>query len=102
MHRTLLAVVVVLAALSAGYAAPALSRDHDTARRAVSRGDAQPLSQIMAKVSPRYPGKLLNAQLKNRGDKNQWIYRLRILTGQGKVTELVVDAKSGRVLQVRK
>jgi uncharacterized membrane protein YkoI len=102
MHRTFLAVVVVLAALSAGFAAPAASRDHDDARRAVSRGEALPLSEIMNKIPPRYQGKLLNARLKKRGQKSSWIYQLQILTGQGKVTELVVDAKSGRVLQVRK
>lgn len=102
MHRTFLAVALVVAALSWDVAPQAASRDHDTARRAVSQGKARPLNEIMAKVSPRYPGKLLDAQLNKNSREGRWIYRLRILAGQGRVMELIVDARNGQVLQVRK
>ncbi len=82
MHRTVLAVALVLATLSWGVEPRAASRDHDTARRAVSQGEARPLNEIMAQVSPRHPGKLLDAQLNKDPQKNAGITGSGYLPGK--------------------
>ncbi|MEK9725436.1 MAG: peptidase, partial [Rhodospirillaceae bacterium] len=63
--------------------APALAQPTDP-RTAVQRGEALPLRQILARVLPHHPGRLLNADLM-RDSRGQLVYRLRILEDDGKV-----------------
>ena len=55
----------------------------------------------MRQIGRRYPGRLLDARLRQRGGKGRWIYHIKILDNRGSVQSLTVDAKSGRVLKVR-
>lgn len=95
--RWLLLTTALVALLLA--ADPVSARDHDRARRAVEAGEALPLDQIMRRVSNQYPGRLLDAELRERGNRLE--YRMRILGADGRVVELRVDARSGSVLQAR-
>lgn len=90
----LLASLIVMAPGTDGSA-----RDHDRARSAVQSGDARPLEDILAGISSRHPGRLLDAQLQSRG--NRHVYRIKLLDPEGNVVELTVDARSAEVLQVR-
>ena len=72
--------------------------DHNRARDAVSAGDVLPLQQIMQRLGRRYPGRLLDADLK-QNRQGRWIYRLKLLAPGDQVHRLIVDAQSGRVLQ---
>jgi uncharacterized membrane protein YkoI len=72
-------------------------RDHDRARDAVGSGDVLPLGRIMDRVGRRYPGRLLDADLR-RDDRGRWLYRLKLLAPGDRVRRLVVDAQTGRVL----
>ena len=86
----------------AGLAAPAAAgADHDRARDAVTAGEVLPLGKIMARISRRFPGRLLNTRLRQRGGNGPWIYHIKILDAKGAVIALTVDGKSGRVLNVR-
>ena len=72
----------------------------DDARRAVRSGEARPLSEILSGLSGRYPGRVLDADIAERGG-GEWTYGIRLLDPRGRVVELDVDARSGRVLRER-
>ncbi len=78
---------------------PAAAADQDHARAAVQAGEALPLNQVLSRLGDRYPGRLIDADL--RRDGNRWIYRIRLLDGNGTERRLVVDARSANVLSVR-
>ena len=95
-------ILVGLFLVLAGWALPgAASADHDRARDAVAAGEVRPLGTIMARLSRRYPGRLLDARLARRGGNGAWIYHIKILNRRGAVVALTVDGRSGRVLKVR-
>ncbi|MET4697523.1 hypothetical protein ABIE65_000534 [Constrictibacter sp. MBR-5] len=86
-------------ALATLLASPA-GAGQDDARRAVRSGEARPLSEILSGLSGRYPGRVLDADIAERGS-GEWTYGIRLLDPRGRVVELDVDARSGRVLRER-
>ncbi|MFQ5973632.1 MAG: PepSY domain-containing protein [Alphaproteobacteria bacterium] len=62
-------------------------------------GEARPLGEILSGVSGRYPGRLLNAELVDR--RGGLFYEIRLLQPDGAITELTVDARTGRVVRAR-
>lgn len=73
--------------------------DHDRARSAVEAGEVRSLGQILPGVRSRFPGRVLDAKLQQR--KGAWLYRLKILNRDGKVTKVTVDARTGAVLKAK-
>lgn len=73
--------------------------DHDRARDAVRSGRSLPLGEIAGRVQRQIPGRLLDADL--RQSRGGLVYALRWLTPDGNVLNMMVDAQSGRVLDVR-
>jgi hypothetical protein len=69
-------------------------KDYNRARREVKTGRVLSLEQVLGRLPNRYQGKLLDVQL--AGDT----YRLKMLSRSGKVSNLLVDARSGKVLRV--
>ena len=78
---------------------PAVANDQDHARAAVQAGEALPLKQVLARLGGRYPGRLIDADL--RRDCKRWIYRIRLLDKNGTERRLTVDARNAGVLSVR-
>src|SRR3546814_17339068 len=72
----------------------------DDARRAVRSGEARPLAEILSGLRERYPGRVLDADIVERGG-GDWTYGIRLLDTSGRVVELDVDARSGRVRRGR-
>src|SRR5271165_393551 len=70
------------------------------ARDAVSRGLVQPLDSILSNVETTVPGSVLSARLK-KGDDGVWIYRLVILSPEGRYRNVIVDAARNTILQIR-
>ena len=70
------------------------------ARDAVSRGLVQPLDSILSNVETTVPGSALSARLK-KGDDGVWIYRLVILSPEGRYRNVIVDAARNAILQIR-
>lgn len=68
-------------------------KDYNRAQREVKTGRVMSLEQVLARLPARHQGKLLDVQL--RGDT----YRLKMLSRQGRVSNLLVDGRSGKVLQ---
>ncbi|MFN4087592.1 MAG: PepSY domain-containing protein [Alphaproteobacteria bacterium] len=94
MRRLLL----LLACLTA-FALP-VSAGQEDARRAVRSGEARPLAEILSDLKGRYPGRVLDADIADRGG-GDWTYGIRLLDPRGRVVELDVDARSGQVLRER-
>ena len=80
-------------------ALPASAADQDRARDAVQAGQVRPLAAILPQVRNRFPGRMLDATLVQRGGGS--FYVLKILGPNGQVSEVTVDAASGAVRGVR-
>jgi uncharacterized membrane protein YkoI len=52
------------------------------------------LEDAVSEARDRYPGRVLSAETRRRGDKES--HRIRILTRDGRVKRLNMDAESGR------
>lgn len=73
-------------------------RGRSQARDAVQRGEIRPLEEVTAQVQKRYPGRLLDAQL--RQARGRWIYHLKMLTRNGRVLRVAVDARTAQILGI--
>lgn len=89
--RPMLALVLVAASASAGEVS------HQRALELRQSGELIPFAEIVAIVEARYPGlSMLEVELEE--DDNRYIYELEILTPNGQVRELEVDARRGDIL----
>lgn len=66
--------------------------DHAHARREVRRGGMVPLERILADAERRFGGRAIDVEL----DDGE--YQIEVLLRDGRVAELVYDARSGRLL----
>ena len=73
--------------------------DHDRARAALRAGEALPLPQLMERIGKEYPGRLLDVEREEK--QGRLIYEIKLLAGDGSLTKLWVDAKSGQVMRTR-
>ncbi len=73
-------------------------RGQSRARDAVKRGEILPLEAVAQQIQQRYPGRLLDVRLDESG--RQPIYHLKMLTRDGRVMRLAVDARNAQVLGV--
>ncbi len=81
-------------------AAPALAHDLDQneALRLRQEGVIRPLEQLLQAALARYPdARLLEAELEE--EDGRYIYEFEILTRDGAVRELELDARDGRLLK---
>ncbi len=97
--------IPLLAALFIGLglaAAPTLAQerrgDHDQAREAVARRDAIPFAQILDTALRTVPGEVLEVDLER--DDGRLLYEVEILARNGRVRTVILDARTGRVLEV--
>ena len=73
-------------------------RDQDEALRLRQQGVILPLEQLLKQAMDRYPGaKLLEAELEEKHDV--YIYEVELLTVDGVVRELDLEAATGRLLK---
>jgi uncharacterized membrane protein YkoI len=92
--RTALFLLMVLMTMPA----PARGEDdHERARAAVSRGEALPLATILQAIPLRQGERLLDVEFER--DDGRWVYELELVDNRGRVRELEVDARSGRILE---
>lgn len=92
MSRLILAALVLVTG-----AAMAAEVSRETARELRNAGVILALESILDKVRERYPeARLLEAELEK--DDGIYIYELEILTREGRVRGLEVDASSARII----
>jgi uncharacterized membrane protein YkoI len=59
----------------------------------------QPLGRVLREIQQSYPGRALDAELIERAEPP--VYRIKWLGEDGQVREVRVDARTGRILEVR-
>jgi uncharacterized membrane protein YkoI len=95
MMNLLVAAGLVLAAICAAHAD---DDDHEFAKRALEQGRALPLAAIIAKVRPQVPGKVIEVELED--EDGTLVYDLKVLSPQGRLQEIEVDAATGKILKI--
>jgi uncharacterized membrane protein YkoI len=73
-------------------------KEHEVVREALQRGEVLPLDKILAIASQQVPGDVIEVELEQ--DKLGLIYEIKILTGNGRVREVKIDARTGNVLKI--
>lgn len=93
---------VALGAAALGLSPRALAGDHDDhveARVLLQRGEILPLSRILVLVQQRVPGDVVEVELEH-GKHHGWEYEVKVLTAQGRVREVKLNARTGEVRKV--
>jgi len=100
MGRRFLLLAVFAAALAPADALARRGRggDHDDARAAVDQGRALSLSQILPRALAAVPGEVLEVELDE--EHGQLVYEIEILSRDGRVKQVVLNARTGAVLEV--
>jgi len=89
--------LTALLIFSAGGSALA-DNDHERALDLMKRGEILPLTTILDRVTAQYPGKFLKVELEE--EDADIIYEIELLGKDGTVREIMIDAKSGKLLSV--
>ena len=84
--------IAVAAALSLSYVT-LVHADHDRVRALRQAGVIVPLKQILEAVRAQYPGRLLEAELEEEGDR--YVYEIEWVGNDGTVRTLRFDAQTG-------
>lgn len=96
-----LAAALTAFALVAAPGASASDKRHelDALRRAVERGEVQPLASILESVRGKLPGEVTRIEAEQK--KDRWIYELRVVDPSGRLIEVHVDAKTGDIIRLK-
>lgn len=76
------------------------SEDHESARRAVERGELRPLSEILGAVEKEFEARVLEVELERDEKSGALVYEIKILMRDGRVLELEYDGRSGRRIRI--
>lgn len=74
------------------------AREQAAIRAAVARGELMPLPRILAIAQARVPGQVLKVEIEQ--EQPGFKYEVKILTGTGRVREVNVDARTGRIVEI--
>lgn len=89
---------LVLALLAAGLAAGlAADGDHEQAYRLRERAEILPLAEILDRLGLAPDDRIL--EVETEFEHGRRVYEIEYVTGQGRIVEVEVDARSGEVLR---
>ncbi|MBS0235333.1 MAG: PepSY domain-containing protein [Proteobacteria bacterium] len=74
-------------------------RDHEIARKALSEGRIRPLTEIMDGLRVQFPGQVVGVEFKAK-KSGVFIYEFKVLTPDGKLKEVKVDAATAKILKI--
>jgi len=74
-------------------------RNQDKARDAVRAGEILPLDAVLAAVGRQVDGRVVDVDLREQG--NAYTYRVKVLTPEGRLVIVTVDAVTAAVIGVR-
>lgn len=94
MRRGLLPFLLVLATLPSGAMAASGSARAPEPRQQVTRAEALTLDQAVARAEKKYGARVVRAEEKS--DDGRRVYRIRLLSDDGRVFDVTVDAATGR------
>jgi len=90
-----------LAQNAAPDAAPAATDDEDDqeiARKALEMKEILPLGTVLAQVESQFTGDVVEIELERK--KGLWVYEIEIIGEDGRVRDVDVDGKTGKVITV--
>jgi uncharacterized membrane protein YkoI len=97
-QHSIISVLAGVCLLAAGLAGTdALAQRHEFARGLKDSGQIVPLSRITERARRQFGGRVLEADLKERGGR--YVYQIELLDAQGVVHQLEYDAQSGERLR---
>lgn len=99
LRRRLGIVLVALCATLNVGATRAESDDHNAARGAVERGEIRPLAEILASIRSKLPGEVAGVEIERKAGR--WLYEFRVVGAKGRLFEVYVDARTGRIDRVK-
>jgi len=73
--------------------------DHEKAKRLLESGDILALETVLETVRTIQPGKILEVELESEKGRN--IYEIELLTPDGKILELLFDARTGEHISTK-
>lgn len=71
--------------------------DHVDAQRLLERGEILSLTVILERARAAQPGRVVEIELKR--ERAAWHYELEVLAADGRVWELLLDARTGELLK---
>lgn len=95
--------VLLLSTLSVGMS-PGLAdkrdkkNEHNVVREALQRGEVLPLEKILTIAKEQVPGDVIEVELED--EKKALVYEIKILTSTGRVREVKIDARTGKVIKI--
>lgn len=76
--------------------------EQDKARDAYQRGEIMSLSEIRRNVHRNFQGEIIGTKFRGpSGREERYIYKFRVLSPEGNVIRVDVDARTARVLRVK-
>lgn len=93
-----LPLLLLVTGLLSGTPAALADDDHDRALDLRHKGEILPLVTIIKRTSDRYPGQILEVELKKHDGRR--VYEIEVLGDDNVVREIIVDATNGAVLSV--
>src|ERR687894_693895 len=73
--------------------------DHERARLALQRGEIRPLTEIMGRLQAELGGEVIEVEFKHRRRNRIFAYQFKILTPSGRISEVLVDAATAKILE---
>ena len=67
--------------------------------QAVQSGQVLPLTTVLERLAAQHPGQVLEVELER--DAQQWIYEIKLLTADGQLLKLKLDAGTAEVLRLK-
>ena len=95
MKKTIFKIIITCSLVSTCFSTFA-DDDHEEAKRLLESGDILSLERILQKARAIQPGKILEVELET--EKNQKVYEIELLTSDGRLLELLFDARTGKHL----
>jgi len=95
-RREIVVLGIAVALLPTGLLADR-DRDYEQARRAVERGEALALAEILTRARPSLGGEIMGVSFKRKHDR--WVYEFKVIDPAGRLWEVYVDAATAAVLE---
>jgi len=92
--------ILVLILLCLATPAWADGGEQDRARRALEAGEILPLSKILQAAEAERPGRVIEIELER--DDGRWIYELELVSRDGRLYEMEIDAATARILEIER
>ena len=97
-HAVTLALLLSTLALGIAPSRADKKNEHNAVREALQRGEVLPLEKILAIAQQQVPGDVIEVELED--EKKLLVYEIKILTGTGRVREVKIDARNGKVIKI--